>query len=308
MSRTVLLPVPPGELGDLPGSLEVRVWDGSGPAPEDLSDVAFYVPPYMAGSGAVDVVARMPALEVVQTLTAGVEQVRGAVPEGVVLCNARGLHDASTAELAVALALGALRGFPGFVRAAGRGEWAPEHRRSLADRTVLVLGYGSIGAAVERRLAGFEVAEVLRVARRAREAEAGPVHAFGDLDGLLPRAEVVVVVVPLTDETRGLLDARRLALLPDGAVVVNVARGPVLATDALLAELRSGRLLAGLDVTDPEPLPADHPLWSAPGLLLSPHVGGNTTAMLPRARRLLREQLGRWAAGEPLANVVTGAY
>ncbi len=306
--RTVLLPVPPEQLGALPDGLDLRTWDGSGPPPEDLSDVAFYVPPYLGDAGGARIIARMPALEVVQTLSAGVESVRDAVPDGVLLCNARGVHDASTAELAVALALGALRGLPDFVRAAGEGRWAPRHRPSLADRTVMVLGYGSIGAAVERRLAGFEVAEVLRVARTAREAEQGPVHGLDELDALLPRAEVVVVVVPLTERTRGMLDARRLALLPDGAVVVNVARGAVVDTGALVAELRAGRLLAALDVTEPEPLPEGHPLWSAPGLLLSPHVGGDTTAMRPRAVRMLRDQIGRWARGEPLENVVTGEY
>jgi phosphoglycerate dehydrogenase-like enzyme len=168
---------------------------------------------------------------------------------------------------------------------------------------VLIVGHGSVGAAVEARLAGFEC-DVRRVARRARDG----VEPFEALPDLLPWAEVVVLTVPMTDETRGLVDAAFLARLPDGALVVNVARGPVVVTDDLLAELRTGRLLAALDVTDPEPLPPDHPPWSAPGVLVSPHVGGDTTAFLPRARRLVADQVRRHVAGEPLANVISSAY
>jgi phosphoglycerate dehydrogenase-like enzyme len=160
-----------------------------------------------------------------------------------------------------------------------------------------------VGAAVEARLAGFEC-DVRRVARPARDG----VEPFQALAGLLPWAEVVVLTVPMTDETRGLVDAAFLAALPDGALVVNVARGPVVVTDDLVAEVSTGRLRAALDVTDPEPLPPDHPLWSSPGVLVSPHVGGDTSAFLPRARRLVEAQVRRYAAAEPLANVITSAY
>jgi phosphoglycerate dehydrogenase-like enzyme len=250
-----------------------------------------------------EVMRSMPALRVTQTLTAGVDNFLPYVPEGVTLCNARGVHDASTAELAVALMLGSLRGFPEFVRAADRREWASQQRPALADRTVLIVGYGAVGAAVEARLAGFECS-VLRVARRARDG----VAAMSGLAELLPVADVVVLTVPMTDETVGLVDAAFLAAMKDGALLVNVARGPVVVTDALLAELEAGRLQAALDVTDPEPLPAAHPLWAAPGLLLSPHVGGNTSAFLPRARRLVAEQVRRYTLGEPLLNIIDGAY
>ena len=225
------------------------------------------------------------------------------VPDGVTLCNARGVHDASTAELAVALVLASLRGFPDFVRAADGQRWAPGPRPALADRTVLIVGYGSVGAAVEQRLAGFEV-DVRRVARTPRMSPAGPVEGFDRLDAMLGESDVVVLCVPLTDETTGLVDAGFLARMRDGALLVNVARGAVVDTPALVAELSSGRILAALDVTDPEPLPAGHPLWSAPGLLLSPHVGGNTSAFLPRAFRMLADQLARFATGQPLLNVV----
>jgi phosphoglycerate dehydrogenase-like enzyme len=168
---------------------------------------------------------------------------------------------------------------------------------------VLLVGYGAIGEAIEARLRPFEV-EVVRVARRGRDG----VHPIAELPRLLPDADVVILIVPLTAETRGLVDADFLARMKDGALLVNVARGPVVDTDALLAELTSGRLSAAVDVTDPEPLPADHPLWDAPNLLVSPHVGGASSAMWPRAHRLVRDQLHRFADGEPLANVMEGEY
>ena len=288
---------------DLPAGVDVDVWDGGDGLPAGRDEVGFVVLPYLAGLDPVRRLAGLPALQVAQTLTAGVDDIRPLVPRGVTLCNAKGVHDASTAELAVTLTLAALRGIPGYVRAAEHGRWVHDTRPSLADRRVLLVGYGAIGAAVEARLAGFEC-EVRRVARRARDG----VEPFESLPALLPWAEVVVITVPMTDETRGLVDAAFLAALPDGALVVNVARGAVVVTDDLYAEVATGRLGAALDVTDPEPLPPDHPLWRCPGALVSPHVGGDTTAFLPRARRLVAAQLRRWAAGEPLANVITSSY
>jgi phosphoglycerate dehydrogenase-like enzyme len=289
---------------DLPSEVDVDVYDGGGPPPSTIRDVELYVPPYMSSSREpFEVMRSMPSLRLVQTLTAGVDNFLPYIPEGVTLCNARGVHDASTAELAVALALASLRGFPDFVRAQDRQEWAPQLRPSLADRTVLIVGFGSVGEAVEARLAGFECT-VLRVARRARDGVAD----MSALPDLLSRADVVVLTVPMTDETIGLVDKSFLAAMPDGALLVNVARGPVVVTDALLAELETGRLTAAVDVTDPEPLPPGHPLWSAPGLLLSPHVGGNTSAFLPRARRLVAEQVRRYFNGETLLNVISGDY
>jgi phosphoglycerate dehydrogenase-like enzyme len=300
----VWLPFEPELLDHVPDGVDVEVFSRTDEPPPTITDVELYVPDYEFAPITVEVIEQMSRLRVVQTLTAGVDRIRPHVPDGVLLCSARGVHDASTAELAVALTLASLRGIPDFVRAAGTGRWAYDgFRPSLADRRVLLVGYGSIGAAVERRLDGFECS-VTRVARRVRPG----VRSIDELAGLLPEAEVVIVMVPITDETRGMVDAAFLARMRDGALLVNVARGAVVDTGALLAELSSGRLRAALDVTEPEPLPSDHPLWSAPGVLISPHVGGASTAFWPRAYRLVGEQLERYARGEPLSNQVSGTY
>lgn len=302
-SPLVWLPFDPELLGDPPSGLRYQVVDPTEHVPETVGDVAFYVTPYLLGSGVGDVLPRMASLEVVQTLTAGVDSVRANIPEGVALCNGRGIHDTSTAELALTLVLSSLRGIPEFVRAQGRSSWEPAVRQALADKRVLLVGYGAIGEAIEARLRPFEV-DVVRVARSARDG----VHAIGDLPELLPEADVVILIVPLTDETRGLVDAGFLSLMKRGALLVNVARGAVVDTEALVAALHAGTVFAALDVFDTEPLPPESPLWSAPGVLLSPHVGGASSAMWPRAHRLVRDQLHRFAAGEPLVNVMTGEY
>ena len=293
---------PDSFLGGLPEGFGVDFYAGGEP-PASPADVEFYVPTYMGRADAVEIIREMPALKVVQTQTAGFENVLPYLAEGVTLCNARGVHDASTAELAVALILASYRRLPRAVRDQDRGIWpsSPGPDDSLADRTVLILGYGSIGEALERRLAGFEC-DVIRVSRRPREG----VFATSDLPELLPRADVVVLLTPATDETRGMVDSRFLARLKDGALLVNVSRGVVVDTDALIQELATGRISAALDVTDPEPLPARHPLWSAPNVLINPHRGGDSTAFPPRVARLVRAQLERYASGEPLINVVAG--
>ncbi|MFD3451133.1 2-hydroxyacid dehydrogenase [Streptomyces sp. NPDC058691] len=304
---TVWLPIPPAEIPGLPAGPVYVHWDGEDTFPADPTGVDFYVPPYWKGAEIATRPLRHGARpRVVQTLTAGTDHVRGHVPSGTVLCNAHGVHDASVAELALALTLASLRGIPQFVHGQVAEEWRGGVHSALADRTALIVGYGAIGSAIEDRLTPFEC-DVLRVARTARSAPRGPVHALADLHDLLPRADVVILATPLTDATVHLVDAAILARMRDGALLVNIARGRVVDTKALLAEVESGRLCAALDVTDPEPLPAGHPLWHAPGVLISPHVGNATSAFLPRVKRLLRSQIGRFVAGEPLENVVTDA-
>jgi len=291
-------------LGRIPDGLELDFYRADGDYfPATADEVAFYVLPYLKGTAVLDNVGRMPRLEVVQTLTAGYEDVLPLIPDRVTLCNAAGLHDASTAELALALALASGRHLDWFARDQVPGNWKHRAGRSLTDQRVLIVGYGHIGAAIEARLQGFEVASVTRVSGRGRS---GPplVHPAGNLHELLPEADVVFVTAPHTPQTEGMFGARELSLLPDGALLVNVARGKLVGTAALLAELSSGRITAALDVTDPEPLPPGHPLWRAPGVLISPHVGGASSAFAPRADRLMAAQLARFAAGQPLANVV----
>jgi phosphoglycerate dehydrogenase-like enzyme len=293
-------------LGGIPDGIEVDCYRADGDAPPaSIADVEFYALPYMKGAGVLKPAADMPRLRVVQTLTAGYEEFLPLLPSGVTLCNAAGVHDASTAELALALTLASGRHLDHFARNQPSGTWQPEFGSALADKRVLIIGYGHIGTAIERRLAGFEVASITRVARHARSAEP-PVYAVAELPTLLPQADVVILIAPHTPETDRLIGAAQLALLPDGALVVNVARGRLVDTDALVAALATGRIRAALDVTDPEPLPAGHPLWTSPHVLISPHVGGASSAFYPRADRLLAAQLARFAAGEPLANVVSG--
>ena len=291
-------------LAGLPeAAVDVVSADG-GPLPAGSGEVGFYVPPFFPDPPAVgEVLRKLPALRVVQTLTAGVDKLQPYVPPGVTLCNARGAHDASTAEWVVAAMLAALRDFPYFAREQAAGRWSYRHTGTLAGKTVLIVGYGSIGAAVERRLAGFEVT-VRRVARRARDG----VAALTELPELLPEADVVVILAPVTTETIGMVDAAFLARMKDGALLVNAARGSLVVTGALADEVRQGRLLAAADVTDPEPLPPGHQLWQLPGLFITPHVAASTPLSTARSLALVRAQAARWLTGEPLQNVVAGAY
>lgn len=292
-------------IGEVPG-LTLEVADPQGDLPAWAAEVEVYIPPFLAAGRQVEVIAELPSLRLVQLLTAGADTLIPHVPAGVTLCTARGAHDAGTAEWAVAAMLAAQREIPRFVLAQQDKRWDFAFTGALADKTVLIVGYGSIGSAIERRLAGFEV-EVVRVARSARDGEPR-VHGLDELPGLLPQADVVVLIVPLTPETRGMVDADFLARMKPGALLVNAARGQVADTDALVAALSEGRIRAALDVTDPEPLPAEHPLWEAPGLLLTPHIAGSTQASIDRVFATVRRQLERFSAGEPLEGVVKGEY
>ena len=288
----------------VPDGVRVVVWDPASDAPPEVRDaVQVVVVPHYVQRGVLRRLRDLPRLAVVQIPSAGFEHVLPHLPAGVLLCNGRGVHDAETAELALALTLASLRGLDDYVRQQDRRQWTPRTRPSLADRRAVVVGYGAIGSAVGRRLAAVAV-DVAGVAGSARDVDGVHVHGADELPDLLPGADVVILTVPLTEATEGMVDADFLARMPDGALLVNVARGKVVDTGALLAELTSGRLRAALDVTDPEPLPADHPLWSAPGLILTPHEGGNTTATPRRMIALVQAQLERLAAGQEPANVV----
>ena len=293
------------DTGEIPG-LEMVTWDIHEPHPR-ADEVAVVVPPYLDPHQRLDLLGTLPRLELVQLLTAGYDNVTPHLPRGVTLCSGGGIHDASTAELALTLILASIRGIPDFVRAQDRHHWIPTRIwPALADRRVLVVGYGKVGRAIAVRLLSFETT-VTAVASRARGGDelVQTVHGIDELPALLPEQDVVVVITPLTDATAGLVDAGFLAAMKDGALVVNVARGKVADTDALLAEAASGRLRVAVDVTDPEPLPADHPLWSTPNVLVSPHVGGASTAFRPRALALVRRQLAAYAEGRPLESVVS---
>jgi phosphoglycerate dehydrogenase-like enzyme len=295
----VYLPFDAAALSEVPAGFDIEVVNAMHGVPESVAEVEFYVPAYEFAPDVVDVIAQMPRLRVVQTLTAGVDDIRPAIPDGVTLCNAAGVHDAATSELAVGLMISAERRLAELAVLQQQRRWDQQMASSLADRRVLIVGAGNVGAAIRRRLDGFEC-DVTMVGRTARD----DVRGVAELPELLPDADIVVLIVPLTDQTRGLADAAFLAQLHDGALLVNVARGPVVDTDALVAETGSGRLRAALDVTDPEPLPEDHPLWTTPGVIITPHVGGASSALWPRAHRLVSEQLRRLADGRPLLNVI----
>lgn len=303
MTAPLLVSVPGNalrnEIGELDGVEFVR-WDMDGPPPAASIDIV--IQPYMDGTAKLANLAGVSA-RLVQSQSIGYDNVDQVLPPGNVFANASSVHETSTAELTLALILASQRGIPQFVRAADQGRWAPARFESLADRTVLLLGYGGVGKAIEDRLLPFETT-VVRVASRARTDERGTIHGLDELPELLPEADIVVVGVPLTDGTTHLVNEPFLAVMREGALLVNIARGRVADTDAILRHAESGRLRFALDVTDPEPLPDGHPLFALPNVLISPHVGGASTAMLPRMARLVREQAARMLRGEDPVNVV----
>ncbi|MFF6964121.1 2-hydroxyacid dehydrogenase [Streptomyces anthocyanicus] len=304
----VWLPAQFAELTDLPPGLEYVRWDGRSAFPSDPAEVEFYAPPLTKD---IDVIGRplprMTRLRAVQALSSGTDELRAELdrlPRPVTLCNAGAAPAPSTAELALTLILASLRGIPESVRAQDGGAWRPEVFPSLYGRSVLVVGYGAVGSALEELLVPFGCA-VTRVAGADRDAPRGPVRSAAHLPRLVSDADVVVLSTPLTPQTRQLFDAGMLARMKDGALLVNVARGAVVDTDALLKETHEGRLRAALDVTDPEPLPPGHPLRETPGVLITPHVGAFTSSLWPRLEQLIRHQLSRFAAGEELENIVS---
>jgi phosphoglycerate dehydrogenase-like enzyme len=288
-------------LADFNHRVELVVWDLLDPLPAELAERVdlVQVGHYWVQPQRWRRLYELPRLRYVQLPSAGFEHALPLIPAQATVCNGRGIHSAGTAELAVALILASQRGLVEAIDAQRAERWHNPELVSLADRRVLVIGAGSVAQAVAARLRPFEV-DLTLVGRSARDG----VHGIVGLPQLLTSAEIVVVTVPYSEQTHHLLDAPALAALPDGALLVNVARGLVIDTDALLAELRSGRLRAALDVTDPEPLPAGHELWHAPNTIITAHQGGNTTATYPRVAALLRRQLEHLLAGEPVENVV----
>lgn len=291
-------------LGPLPAGITAVPWDFDG-EPDGAQDdqIEVVVLPYPDAAGALQHLAKLKNLKLVQAQTTGVDGIADVVGPDIAIASAAGVHAASTAELAVGLMLASLRGIDVAARDQPEGRWRHERRLSLADRKVLLVGVGGIGMEIARRLEPFEV-QLTRVGTHARDDNDGRIHGTGELEQLAGSHDVLVAITPLTDATHGLIDAAILAALPDGALVVNVARGPVVDTDALTAEVVSGRLSCALDVTDPEPLPPDHPLWRAGNALITPHLGGDTTAFEPRIVRLLQRQLAAVAAGQTPQNLV----
>jgi phosphoglycerate dehydrogenase-like enzyme len=287
-------------MGELPANVDVRLVP---PEPEpipDLAEVDLIVPFMRTRAPLLELLAGPPGrLRVIQTLSAGVDWLVGRVPEHVMVCNARGVYDAPLAEWVVGALLAMQRGLVQARDAQARRDWDAIEPPELSGRRVVILGLGSIGTAIADRLRPFGV-EVIGVGRTARDG----VRGLADLDEVLRDAEILVDILPLTSETTGMLDARRLSLLPDGALLVNAGRGRTIETAALIEELRSGRLRAALDVTDPEPLPPDHPLWELPNVLISPHMAGDSPASTIRSFQLAGDQVRRFAAGEPLINEV----
>jgi phosphoglycerate dehydrogenase-like enzyme len=286
-------------------------------------DVDFWIIPF-ARKSAQETFQHLRGVKVVQSMMAGVDWITPWLPKDVVLCDGRGLHDISASEWVLTAILTSLKRFPyyrdmqlrqewkgqasipdGFMKVAGPqvGQYAVLGD-DLAGKTVLIIGYGSIGEAIEARLAPFGV-KIVRVARRPRNQP--EVFAVDELPRLLPEADITIAIVPLTPETKGLIGAKEISLMKPGALLVNAARGPVVVTEALVEALQQERIRAVLDVTDPEPLPAGHPLWSAPNCMITPHVGGSTPEFIHRAFRFGAEQVSRFIAGKELQNTVTDA-
>jgi phosphoglycerate dehydrogenase-like enzyme len=289
-------------LSGVDGVQAVRYIAGQ-PWPDEAEEAEVLVPGFLAQDDVGRLLAGLPKLRYVQLLSAGAETWIGRLPDGVLLSTCRGAHGGSTAEWVVGGLLVMYRDFDLFSAAKARREWAYHQTDTLQDKRILIIGAGDLGAELARRLVPFDAGYTL-VGRAARDG----VHGMAELPDLLGDHDAVVLMVPLTSQTKGMVDAAFLARMRDGAILVNAARGPVVDTDALVAQLRTGRLRAVLDVTDPEPLPPEHPLWTMDGVFLTPHVGGSCTGLTRRGWRVAVAEIARYAAGEPLRNLVHGEY
>ena len=291
------------EFSDLviPNSLQTLPIQGDFPHSDVLSKITFYVLPYMSDLRAIQPIAEMTSLQVIQSPNAGVDELSAILPNGVTLCNARGVHDASTAELAIGLTISVRRGFADFMINQRQGIWNHERHNSLVDSRVGIVGMGSIGSLIARHLEVFDV-EVIGFTRTGSNGT----KTMSDFDKLLPTLDVLILILPLTPESYHLMNRERIQSMKAGATLINVARGGIVDTDALVDALNSGKISAGLDVTDPEPLPQGHRLWNSPNVIITPHVGGDSSAFNTRIRALLESQLNKFATGQPLANIVAG--
>lgn len=286
-------------MGDLPAELVVSVWDGTGPPPPDGDKVRVVVPTYVPPAPVAKILAGLPRLELVQALTAGTDYLEQYVPEGVALATATGVHSAAVSDWILTMILASLSGLPRKLEQQhASGMMARKSRDTLDGKRLLMVGYGAIGRALEHRLAGFDV-EITRIARRPRST----VETVDALEVLLPETDILVLLVPIDATTENLISRQRLAQMPDGALVVNAARGEVLDQDALYDELVAGRLYAALDVAKPDPLPAEHPLRHAPNLIYTPHIAGMTQITLSRTYELIRDQLIRLTKGQTPINL-----
>ena len=302
MSSHIIAPAWITQGYEFPADVQVTECDDLGALSlEVISSADFVILPYEGSSISIpETMSRLKSVKVIQTLTAGFDNVLPHVPSGVTLCNAAGVHDDATSELAVLLTLSSLRDMPRSFKAQQEHHWETYFARSLADKNVLLIGYGNVGKAAEKRLLAFGCT-VTPVAQSARDH----VRAVSELPDLIPLADVIVLIVPGNDGTKNLVDAKFLASMKDGSLLVNVARGVVVDTQALVAELKTGRIHAALDVTEPEPLPADHALWDMPNVIITSHNGGEGDVFWDRARTRIHSQFELWFAGKPLDCVIT---
>ena len=285
----------------IPQGMKLMQSDGFIPSALQLADIEFYVPSYMGDIKTLEVIAEMKNLKIVHYSQAGYDDILPHIPHNVILCNASGLHDVSTSELAIGLAIASRRGFTQFIDNQRKGLWHRQTKPTLADSHVGIVGYGHIGKRITLLIEKFET----NVTPFSRSGNDGAVK-ISEFDNFLPDLDVIILILPLTHESKHFINADRIKKMKDGATLINVARGAIVDTNALIAELNTGRITAGLDVTDPEPLPEGHPLWSAPNLIITPHVGGDSAAFDPRARKMVEEQLERLAQSKPLLNQITG--
>ena len=286
----------------LPAGMTHLETDGFVPSASQFDEIEFYVPSYMGGLKTIEIIPKMKNLKVVHYNQAGYEDILPHIPQGVSLSNGTGIHDVSTSELAVGLTIASRRGFAEFMDNQKQGIWKRTTKPALADSRVGIVGYGHIGKRIATLLEMFET----QVTAFTRSGSDGSVK-IAEFDDYLPKLDVIILILPLTAESKNFMNAERIKKMKDGATLVNVARGAIVDTDALVAELHTGRITAGLDVTDPEPLPEGHPLWSAPNVIISPHVGGDSGAFQPRARAMVSQQLQLLSENKPLLNQIIAA-